>query len=339
MATATPAELRDAINKMVGRDVLTLGSDPELEVEYIPTGLLPIDFLLMGGIPRGRWTELFGNYSTLKSLICYMTCASVQAEGGVAALVDTEHAYDPTWGEALGIDNDQLVYIMPESGEEALDAVEGLVRQQVELVCWDSIAATLPKTEREKSARDSIQPARLAAFMSIMCRKVTAANSRTAMLCTNQTRINVGQMFGNPETVPGGKAMPFYSSYRIALRKGGKVQEAIKIWDGEKMVSSKLTKATKIRATLEKSKLNRPHRDTWFIFDHEMGVVDDIAFMIGVGLEHGFVVKSGKSTWKIKGHKKSFNGAAKFKEFIATNEKAYSKMEQMMWETVGMEVS
>ncbi len=205
-------ELLDQINATLKGPVLKMGSDKTLLVEYWPTGILPMDMLLQGGIPKGRFVEIVGDYSTLKSYIGLKAIATTQASGGVCALIDTEHSYDPTWAAALGIDTKALIVQQPETGELAMDTAEALIRGECDLIVFDSIAATLPQTERNKRLHEeSVQPARQAQLMSLAMRKLTAANSKTAMVWINQTRLNVGVTFGNPESLPGGRAMPYYA--------------------------------------------------------------------------------------------------------------------------------
>ncbi len=147
---STAHELMAEINKALGAGTVRLGSDESLVVRHLPTGVLPIDHLLDGGIPRGRFTEIFGAYSTLKSYIALSCIAQTQKAGGVCAIVDTEHAYDPEWAEGLGVRTDDLIYQAPETGEEAIDVSEVLIRNGVDLIVWDSVAATLPQAEGNK---------------------------------------------------------------------------------------------------------------------------------------------------------------------------------------------
>lgn len=303
----TPAELAASINKVLGTEAVRLGSS--ITVELIPTGVFPIDSLLGGGVPRNRFVEFFGDYSTLKSYIGLSTIKETQAMGGTAALIDTEHAFDPVWAESIGVDVESLIYLTPENGELAVDVTEALVRQGVDLVVWDSVAATLPESEQTKREfNTSHQPARLAALMSRATRKLTAANTRTALMFINQTRVNVGQMFGNPETVPGGKALPFYASHRVSLRKVGRVTEEQKVYDGEKWVKSKVIVAQKIRATLEKSKLTAPHQDVLFQFDLKQGAVDEDLFLFSRALQQGAIVQPSKGTYQVLDWEGSWRG-------------------------------
>lgn len=308
-AKKSTRELVAMVNKALKTDALTVASDPRLVVKYLRTGVVPFDNLLGGGLPYGRFTEVFGDYSTLKSYVGLSAIASCQQEGGMAALIDTEKAFDPKWAEEIGVDLDALIrwpapeYKGPVNGEAAIDAAEALIRGRVDLIVFDSIAAALPKAEEETqlSGDKNIQPARLASLMSLACRKLTAANNTTAVLWINQTRVNVGVMFGNPESVPGGKAMGFYASQRIAMRKAGKEQQEVERFRVEngKIVKSKakMVVGTRIRATLEKSKLNVPHTDEYFIFDHQTGMVDNWWYLATKALDLGVIYKDSNGWW------------------------------------------
>jgi len=316
-------EIAAEINSVLGAGTVRLGSDDSLRVTTIPTGVLPMDYLLGGGVPRGRFTELFGAYSTLKSYVGLSAIAQCQAQGGTCAIVDTEHAYDPEWATNIGVDTSSLIYQAPSSGEEAIDVSEVLIRNGIDLLVWDSVAATLPQTEANKRlANETIQPARLAALMSTGLRKLTTANSNTAVIFINQTRLNVGQMFGDPETVPGGKALPFYASHRVALRKAGKVKEGAKVHDSEgKQTNVSVVTAHKIRATLEKSKLAAPSKDVLFTFDLARGEVDNVGFLMTQGAIDGLVHNEGRKWWATTDEMTMdpVVGRAKFREALASN--------------------
>ena len=328
-------ELMAEINKALGEGTVRLGSDESLLVKRLPTGVLPIDHLLDGGIPTGRFTELFGAYSTLKSYIALSCIAQTQKNGGVCAIVDTEHAYDPVWAESIGVNTADLIYQAPETGEEAVDVTEVLVRNGVDLVVWDSVAATLPQAESTKRmSKESVQPARLAALMSLGMRKLTAANDHTAILFINQTRLNVGVVFGDPETVPGGRALPFYASYRVALRKAGKEKESVDTYDstGKKTTVNQVT-GHKIRATLEKSKLSAPSRDVLFTFDLTSGQVDEIGYALSAGLEKGIVKHEGRSWWVDETEKTV--GAEKFRGWLRDHPEVVEMIRQELLEPSG----
>lgn len=330
MTKPTAQELMQEINKSLGAGTLRLGSDESLVVEYIPTGVLPIDHLLGGGIPKGRFTELFGAYSTLKSYIGLSTIAQCQAQGGVCAIVDTEHAYDPEWAQTLGVDTSALIYQAPNTGEEAIDVSEVLIRNDVDLIVWDSVAATVPQAESNKRmSKESVQPARLAALMSTGLRKLTSANKHTAVLFINQTRVNVGVMFGDPEVVAGGKALPYYASYRVALRKAGKVKESVDGFDDEGHKSkSNVVTGFKIRATLEKSKLSAPNQEALFTLDLKTGKIDDIGYLIANGLMQGIITHEGRSWWITEDEK--VVGLENFKDWMTNNQSAQTKIREAL---------
>lgn len=318
-SSLTPQELRDMINKELGEDAIRLGNDPSLEVEYLPTGVGPIDYLLGGGLPFGRSVEIYGDYSSLKSYIGLCACSIAQSQGLTAAIIDTEHAFDPEWAASLGVDVDSLVYMAPESGESAVDATIALVRGGVDLIVWDSVAATLTKTEGEKSARDTVQPARLAAFMSLALRRINAYNKHTALLWINQTRLNVGITFGNPVTTPGGKSLPFYASMRVALFKGAKHKDKS---DSKKVLGQR------IRASLEKSKLSKPHRQVEFDFMYGDGV-DEAGFLFDLALAENIIKQPKRGTYEFDGVSKS--GRPRFVKAIEEDDDLFNAI----WSELG----
>jgi recombination protein RecA len=288
-------EIIDGINQKFGAGTLVRASTAG-KVEYLSTGLAPIDDLLMGGIPYGRSTMIHGDYSTLKSYIALCAIAQCQRQGKIAALIDTEGSFDADWARSLGVDTDLL--IMPdkahiETGEKCIDVAEILIRNGVDLMVFDSVAAMLPKAEHEKSMDEGGQMLRQAAFLSKALRKITAANKKTALLWINQTRVNPGIMFGNNEAIPGGKALPYYCTYILGLYKGTQLKEdyQIVVNNAEGMPTKKNIKKTvgfQIRALLYKSKLNQPGREETFTYSVKHGAVDDWSYLankaLGLGL-------------------------------------------------------
>ena len=288
------------INSVFGAGTVVMGSDPQFQTRILPTGVVPIDHLLGGGLPRNRCTEIFGQYSTLKSYIGLRAVASTQAQGGICAYIDSEHAYEDVWAVQQGVNDNDLLLKQPKTGEEAIDLVEAMIRMKVDLIVMDSVAAMLPRSEQKTAMNGAkeMQPARLAAMMSLALRKLTSANSTTALLWINQTRISVGVMFGDPEKTTGGLSLPFYATHRIALRKAGQNKQKVDSYasDGTKEKVNQVN-SFRVRATLEKSKLTRPHREVLFDFDLATGRVDDVGFLIQHGLETGQIIVSG-ATWK-----------------------------------------
>ena len=302
------------MNATFKQEVLKVASDPSFVVQYLPTGVLPVDVLFNGGIPRGRFTTIQGDFSTLKSYIGLRAIATTQQSGGIAALIDTEHSFDPEWAADLGVDLKSLIIKQPESGELAIDIAEGLIVSGVDLIVFDSVAAALPEAEREKRlSGEKVQPARIAQLMSVAMRKLTAANTKTAVLWINQLRMNIGVTFGNPEVATGGKALPYYSSYILSVRKAGKIMAAKKQWDGEKMVDGKEQIGQKFKAELIKSKLSKPFSDAYFTWDLTTGTIDEVGYLIGACLEAGYVTQKGAS-WAC-GTKKA-QGREKFKALV-----------------------
>ena len=323
----TAQELKQEINAIFKSQVLKMGSDEDLVVDYLPTGVLPVDLLLHGGLPRGRFVEFYGAYSSLKSYIGLKAIAETQKTGGVCALIDTEHSFDPVWAKQIGVDIKSLIVVKPKTGELAMDAVETLLEGETDLIVFDSIAASLPQAERNRKLNDeAIQMARLAFLMSVAMRKLTSANGKTAVMWINQLRMNVGVTFGNPETTPGGKAMEFYASYRINLKKIGKITNEVEIWDGEAMVKSKEQVGQKIKMTVEKSKLSKPFRDVIFTWDYKKGGIDEFGFLFGLAMEQGLIVKEGTTKWIYKGEVTS--GREKFQNLFLNDPKMMSQLKK-----------
>lgn len=312
-------EVMQSVNAAMRANVLTLANDPHYDINRTSSGLLPADILWDGGLAAGRFFVLVGDFSTLKSYIGLCCIAQVQKAGGTAALIDTEHAFDRKWATAIGVDVDSLIMVPRphlQSGEQAIDYAEQLIRQGVDLIVFDSVAAALPQSERNKRLHDeNVQPARLAQLMSLAMRKLTAANDHTAVLWINQLRINLGITFGSPDVATGGRALPYYASTIMEIKKLGKVTRNIKTHDGDKEVDAKELVAQKYKATITKSKLSRPWRDILFDWSLETNSIDLTKFLVAQGLEHGLVIKKGNS-WNVKGSTKKTVGREKFMAYL-----------------------
>lgn len=305
-------ELIAQINQQFGAGTMKLASDPEYQVNYLPTGLAPIDDLFLGGLPFGRHVMIHGDYSTLKSYVGLCAIASAQKRDLVAALIDTENSFDPDWAKRLGVDLEQLV--MPpkskiETGEKAIDMAESLLRGGVDLLVFDSIAAALPQAEWGKSMEDANQLARQAAMFSKGMRKLTAANRKTAILWINQTRVNPGIAFGNPEVVPAGKAIPFYCTYIAGFYKGAKATEEVDVFvpDKEGKPAKKKLKQTvgyEVRVNLYKSKLNKPFREETFVYSLKEGAIDEWLYLANKALNMGLLGYERGRWWTPEDNKK-----------------------------------
>lgn len=306
------------LNKAFGPGTIQLGSEIAPMTRW-PTGILPVDYCLDGGLPVGRFTEIYGDYSSLKSMLALKACAQVEKMGGRAAYVDAEHSWDGEWYAEQGGDPAKLLVQRPTTGEEALKVMETLIRDRYDLIVWDSIAASQPKQYAEKAPGEDLQPGGQARMMSAGLRRLNSANSTTAILAINQTRINVGMTYGGTkDSMPGGKAMPFYASYRMRFTKAGRITEDTKVWDGEKMIPAKAMIMQKIKVTLEKSKLSAPSKEVWFGYDLRGGFVDEAGFMVGWLIENGYVETGSGGLYKMD--ELTVRGREKFTEAIAEDE-------------------
>lgn len=213
----------DQIQKQFGRGaIMRLGETPQIQVEAFSTGILPLDIALgVGGLPKGRIIEIFGPEASGKTTLCLSLIAQVQKQGGIAAFIDAEHALDPSWAQIIGVKLEDLLVSQPDTGEQALEIAEQLIRSGgVDVVVIDSVAALVPRVEIEGEMGES-QIGLQARLMSQALRKLTGvvSKSKTIVVFTNQIRLKIGVLFGNPETTPGGLALKFYASIRLDTRK------------------------------------------------------------------------------------------------------------------------
>lgn len=320
MQGVSPADLVAVINSQFGDGSVTLGGHTDLAVVRRPTGILPIDDILDGGIPRGRFIELYGSYSTMKSYVLYKALGTTQQNGGRVALIDTERSYDPVWAAQLGCNPDDILVSRPATAEQGIGVAEALVRQGYDMIGFDSIAAAIPKQHQEVAPGEDTQPGALARVMSKGLARLNAANKHTSIVFINQTREKIGVSFGSPTTTSGGKAMGFYASYRLSFVRIGKDTEDVKRWDGQKWVPAKKTVGHRIQVTLEKSKLSAPNIDTIFTYDLRTGQVDERGYLIARGLEEGLLQRTTAGHWTIPGVlDKAVHGRAKFDAWVDQN--------------------
>jgi len=263
--------------------VMRLGEATYLNVEVIPTGSIALDIALgVGGIPRGRVTEIYGQEGSGKTTICQHIIAEAQRQGGVAAFIDVEHALDPVYAARCGVNVDELYISQPDTGEQALEIAETLVRSgAVDVVVIDSVAALVPRAEIEGEMGDS-HPGLQARLMSQALRKLSGAikQSNTAMVFTNQLRQKIGVMFGNPETTSGGMALKFYASVRLDVRRVDSIKE------GNEIIGNR----TRVRVT--KNKVAPPFREAEFDIMYNEGI-SRAGDLLDVGTNMGLIEKRG----------------------------------------------
>src|SRR5579864_3458054 len=275
----------DQIEKQFGRgSIMRFGEAAQkLDISTISTGCLPLDLALgVGGVPRGRIIEIYGPEASGKTTLCLSIIAQAQKHGGVAAFIDAEHALDPIWAQTIGVKLDELLISQPDTGEQALEIAESLVRSGgIDVLVIDSVAALVPKAEIEGEMGDAMIGLQ-ARLMSQALRKLTAviSKSKTVLIFTNQLRQKIGVMFGNPETTTGGLALKFYASMRMDVRK----IETLK--DGDKVVGSRH------RVKIVKNKVSVPFRLAEFDVMTDTGISREGGIM-DVGVEMGIISKSG----------------------------------------------
>ena len=305
------------IEKAFGKKaIMRLGEKiVESKVNVIPTGIIPLDFALgVGGIPRGRIIEIFGPEAGGKTTLTLHIISQVQKDGGVAAFIDAEHALDPLYAKKLGVDIDNLLISQPDSGEEALDICERLVRSgAVDLIVIDSVAALVPKAEIEGDMGDQ-HVGLQARLMSQALRKLTAiaSNTKTSVIFINQIRQKIGVMFGNPETTPGGLALKFYSSVRLDIRKTENIKH------GDMVIGAK------IKVKVVKNKVAPPYRMAEFGMINGEGVSKE-GSILDLGVEVGFIEKAG--SWFEYNGKRLGQGREQAKEFLKQNPDILNEIE------------
>lgn len=291
--------------------IMRLGDQTTIPIDVISTGSLGLDNALgVGGIPRGRVCEIYGPESSGKTTLTLHVIAEAQKAGGTAAFIDAEHAFDPAYAAALGVNVDSLLVSQPDNGEQALEIVETLTRSgALDIVVIDSVAALTPRAEIEGDMGDSHMGLQ-ARLMSQALRKLTAivSKSRTTIIFINQIRIKIGVMFGNPETTTGGNALKFYSSVRLDIRRIAAIK------DGDQVVGNR----TRVRVV--KNKVASPFKDTEFDIIYGQGI-SKIGELIDLGVQFGIVEKSG--AWFSCGSERLGQGRENARRFLEENPDVY----------------
>lgn len=307
----------DRLEKSYGKGiVMKLGDSPVQNVDVIPTGSLTLDLALgIKGYPKGRVVEIYGPESSGKTTLTIHAIAECQKQGGIAAFIDAEHAFDPTYATALGVNIDDLIISQPDNGEQALEIADNLIRSgAVDLLIIDSVAALTPKAEIEGEMGDS-QMGLQARLMSKALRKLTSSIQK-ANCCTifiNQLREKIGVMFGNPETTSGGNALKFYASIRIDIRR------ATQIKDGEEITGNR----TKVK--IVKNKVAPPFRKAEFDIMYGQGI-SKVGEVIDLAVDHEIIKKSG--SWFSYGDTKLGQGRDAVKALIQDNPELMDELEQ-----------
>jgi recombination protein RecA len=307
----------DKLDKLYGKGaVMKLGDTKVVESDTISTGSLGLDTALgVGGFPRGRIIEIFGPESSGKTTLAIHAIAEAQKKGGLAAIVDAEHAFDKTYAQNLGVDVDSLMIAQPDDGEQALDIAEHLIRSgAIDIVVIDSVAALVPRGEIEGEMGDSKMGLQ-ARLMSQAMRKLTGAIHKTNCTCIfiNQLREKIGVMFGNPETTTGGNALKFYASVRLDIRRIGQIK------DKENNIVGNQT-----RVKVVKNKLAPPFRITEFDIIYGKGISKD-GEIVDMGVDLGILSKSG--TWYSYENQKLGQGRDAVKQFMADNPEFAAEIE------------
>jgi recombination protein RecA len=305
------------IEKQFGAgSIMLMGDKTHLNVEVIPSGSLSLDVALgAGGLPRGRIIEIFGPESSGKTSLALAAIASAQKLGGLGALVDAEHAFDPQYATKLGVDLNSLLISQPDTGEQALEIVETLVRSNaVDVIVVDSVAALVPRAEIEGEMGDSMMGVQ-ARLMSQALRKLTGAvsKSKTVLIFINQIRMKIGVMFGNPETTPGGNALKFYCSVRLDIRRSEQIK------DGDTPIGNR------VRVKVVKNKVAPPFRVAEFDLMFDSGISKE-GDLIDLGVKLGVVDKAG--SWFQYGETKLGQGREAAKAFLKGDQKTAKEIEE-----------
>ena len=328
-AKARDAALNSAI-KQIQKDfgegaIMKMGDErAAVNVSTIPTGALSLDLALgVGGMPRGRIVEVFGPESSGKTTLVYHVLAEAQKQGGICAFIDAEHAMDPQYAKRIGVDVDEMLVSQPDNGEQALEIADMLIRSgTIDVVAIDSVAALTPKIELEGQMGDQTVGAQ-ARMMSQAMRKLAGNLNRANTLCllTNQIREKIGVMFGSPETQPGGRALKFYSSQRLDIRR----VETLK--DGTEAVGNR------VRVKVVKNKVAAPFRQAEFDIEFGQGI-STAGCILDLGIEHDIVQKSG--SFFSYGEQRLGQGRSNAKAYLREDPKLMGEIEQKIYAAVGI---
>ena len=313
------------IDRQFGKgSIMRLGDEKIADIEAIPTGSISLDAALgIGGFPRGRVVEIFGPESSGKTTLALHAIAAAQKRGGLAAFIDAEHALDAKYSKNLGVDTENLLISQPDTGEQALEIAETLIRSgALDIVVIDSVAALVPKAEIEGEMGDA-QMGLQARLMSQAMRKLAGiiSKSKTCMIFINQLREKIGVMFGNPETTTGGRALKFYASVRVDIRRIASIK------DGETIIGSR----TKVKVV--KNKVAPPFRIAEFDIMYGTGISRE-GDLIDLSVDHDIIQKSG--TWFSYGEERLGQGRENVKKYLIENQDLLKKINKQVREALGL---
>jgi len=313
------------IDRQFGKgSIMRLGDERIADIEAIPTGSISLDAALgIGGFPRGRVVEIFGPESSGKTTLALHAIAEAQKRGGLAAFIDAEHALDAKYSKNLGVDTENLLISQPDTGEQALEIAETLIRSgALDIVVIDSVAALVPKAEIEGEMGDA-QMGLQARLMSQAMRKLAGiiSKSKTCMIFINQIREKIGVMFGNPETTTGGRALKFYASVRIDIRRIASIK------DGENIIGNR----TKVKVV--KNKIAPPFRIAEFDIMYGVGISRE-GDLIDLSVDHDIIQKSG--TWFSYGEERLGQGRENVKKYLIENQDLLKKINKQVREALGL---
>ena len=318
----------EKLDKTFGKgSVMKLGDSPVEKVEVIPTGSISLDLALgVNGYPKGRVVEIYGPESSGKTTLAIHAIAEVQKQGGIAAFIDAEHAFDQFYAQKLGVDVNNLIISQPDNGEQALEIADNLIRSgAIDLIVIDSVAALTPKAEIEGEMSDS-QMGLQARLMSKALRKLTGSINKAGCCCIfiNQLRDKIGVMFGNPETTTGGNALKFYSSIRIDIRKSSQIKE------GEDVLGNR------VKVKVVKNKVAPPFRKAEFDIMYGEGI-SKVGEIIDLGVDLNVLKKSG--SWFSYGETRLGQGRDSVKQIINDNPELMEELEEKIKEILGAQVA
>jgi recombination protein RecA len=313
------------IEKQFGKgSIMRMGDEPPHKVASISTGALALDLALgVGGVPKGRIIEIYGPESSGKTTLALHVIAEAQKAGGLAAFIDAEHALDPTYAERIGVDLENLYFSQPDNGEQALEIADTLVRSgALDLVVIDSVAALVPRAEIEGEMGDS-HVGLQARLMSQALRKLNGSLSRsgTTAIFINQLREKIGVMFGSPETTPGGRALKFYSSVRLDIRRIGQLK------------SGSETVGNQTKVTVRKNKVAPPFKEVHFDIMYGEGISKE-GSLLDIGIDQGVIQKSG--AWFGYGDERLGQGRENAKQFLKENDEVRGRILAEIYDNLGL---